>query len=320
MDGPACRNARRDSNPRPPSPVKLRFLRPARGGQVDGEASRCSTRLSYGPSGILHPAEGVTNGTRTRAFGLTIRRSPSELWPPHRRPDTSRRKPAGTPRPSRGVALFHTTPGRWTPRRPCALHTSLPRDNHPFASRAECPECKPPRPADRAGGAADARSRGWYVDLCASYAHATALPRWFLWSCPILRIHPILPAPSELPSRTSSPKCGASVNNGARGFTAHDGRVPGTANSAAGRALGARWVGECIILSGSFGSIGCGGSVVRRSWKQKRSRVWMPPGHGSRGQGPARASTARRMDRAGIIGTRLPRRERLTVGRTVVNP
>jgi hypothetical protein len=101
------------------------------------------------------------------------------------------------------------------------------------------------------------------VDLRVPYAHATALPRWFLWSCPILRIHPILPAPSELPSRTSSPKCGASVNNGARGFTAHDGRVPGTANSAAGRAFGARWVGECIILSGSFGSIGCGGRISR---------------------------------------------------------
>lgn len=95
-------------------------LRPARGGRGAGDAFvRRSTRPSYGHSDVRSslfrtlalshccpPPAGVTDGARTRASGVTVRRSVQLSYGLHV-PGVLPR-PAGPPRPLRGVALFHT--------------------------------------------------------------------------------------------------------------------------------------------------------------------------------------------------------------------
>jgi hypothetical protein len=69
-------DARRDLNPRPQSPTITLILRPARGGQGDGE-DPCSAfyRTELRASSERAASAGVADGSRTRASGFTIRRS-----------------------------------------------------------------------------------------------------------------------------------------------------------------------------------------------------------------------------------------------------
>jgi len=134
--------------------------------------------------------------------------------------------------------LFHTAPGRWTPRQPCVLRTSLPRDNHPFASRAECPECKPPRPAGCAGGAAYARSR-WMTRGSTRSLRARHGPPALV---PLVLPDPPYPSDSARPERTAIPDVLAEMRRVGeqRRPRIHRARRPRTGHGQFGRRSGVR--------------------------------------------------------------------------------
>lgn len=112
-------NARRDLNPRPPSPVKLPpSARAGRAGNRTKRFARCSSGLSYGHSSALLPAKGWPTGVEPVPSDSQSDALAVELRPPRCR---SIDEPAGTPAPlARGVAC-HTRGDDRAPRRPCFL-------------------------------------------------------------------------------------------------------------------------------------------------------------------------------------------------------
>jgi hypothetical protein len=151
-DGPEKSwNARRDLNPRPPSPVNLP---PSARGAGKGSAkvfARCSTRLSYGHSIVRTGQQGWPTGVEPVPSDSQSDALAVELRPPRAAVffDSGRRE-----RPPAHGGSRCSTPRRddGRPAGP-ALPRFLPRLDHPSASRARGvrTQIRPARLAARAG-------------------------------------------------------------------------------------------------------------------------------------------------------------------------
>lgn len=128
-------------------------------GALPGRATGIRTyELTYFRTHALPPA-GVTDGARTRVSGVTIRRSVRLNYGLHV-PGVLLR-PAGTPRPTRGVALFHTRRDCERPAGPFLIRHPASADLLSFPGLAQT---ESPRPAAARGRGDEGRSRGGLVD------------------------------------------------------------------------------------------------------------------------------------------------------------
>lgn len=152
---PACRSARRDSNPRPPSPVKLPPSARA-GGQGTGEAFTSALyQAEPRASGILHPGKGWPTGVEPVPSDPQSDALAVELRPPRCRSyfDVGRRE-----RPARREGSRCSTRAGTMDAPPALLpRTSLRQHSIRLPVLVFRMQTAPP--AGCAGGAAYARSR-----------------------------------------------------------------------------------------------------------------------------------------------------------------
>jgi hypothetical protein len=178
---------------------------------------RRSARLSHGRSvaanfrsalphsrthALFLPPAGVADGARTRASGVTIRRSVRLSYGLHL-PGVLRR-PAGTPRPLRGVALFHTSRDCERPAGPVLIRHRADLGLLSVPGLAQNGIAPPGSLRGRGDGVAP----GLGSCVRALGACATVLPRWFSGSCPIL---PSLPTDRMQSDRANSARRPAPV-------------------------------------------------------------------------------------------------------------
>lgn len=216
------------------------------------------------------------------------------------------RWPTGTPAPlARGVAC-HTRGDDRAPRRPCLSFTLLSRHVEPCFSARWWKKNRPARQVARAGRCRSLPGDGLWV--CALSCACHGPPALVVLVPPVPPDESVAmnrhPAHAECPVRAIFRTDRRTRES--RVPRLHGARRPRT------RRLSGRWglramEGEGLHHPGSFPFERFGGAdTCRQPEKQKGSRVWMPPVHGSRGPGPADGSAVRRMTGPVNIGTRLP--------------